>query len=315
MGTAPIACPSLQALMRQPEFRVVAVVTQPDRPRGRDLVPQPSAVKTAAVEALLPVLQPERARSESFVQQLRYFNPALIVVIAYGQILPAAILELASYGCINVHASLLPRYRGAAPIQWALINGDRETGITIMKMDAGLDTGPMLSVEKTPIQSQDNSQTLHDRLAEIGARLLITTLRGYVAGKIAPKVQPAEGIFYARKITKEDGRLDWAHAPTVLHNRVRAFTPWPGAYTFLPGTPRPVLLKIWETKVEVGSGAGVPPGEVLKADRDGILVACHEGALRILSLQKEGSRRLTASEFLAGCPLAPGTRLLQERPA
>src|SRR6266478_2399776 len=175
MGTAELSCASLRALLAAPDFQVVGVVTQPDKPRGRNLKLQPSPVKELAVGHGLPVLQPERARNEEFIQQLRAVGPDLIAVTAYGQILPRSLVELPRFGCLNVHTSLLPKYRGAAPIQWAILNDDKETGVTITKMDAGLDTGPMLSQERTPIVEEDDSQTLHDRLAELGARLLVKT--------------------------------------------------------------------------------------------------------------------------------------------
>jgi methionyl-tRNA formyltransferase len=206
---------------------------------------------------------------------------------------------------VNVHTSLLPKYRGAAPIQWAILNGDAKTGVTIMKMDPGLDTGDILTQEVTPINPSDNAQILHDRLAEMGASLLVRTLPAYVAGAIQPQPQPAEGATYARKITKEDGRLDWAQPAQVLWNRVRAFTPWPGAFTFLANEPRQPLLKIWQAQPEASTTAA-RPGEVLRTDRAGIVVACGRDALRILQLQREGGRRLDAQQFLTGYPLAPG---------
>jgi methionyl-tRNA formyltransferase len=306
MGTAELACASLETLAAQPDFKIIAVVTQPDRPKGRDLKLAPSAVKETALRLGLPVLQPERARHEGFIAELRQLQPDLIVVAAYGQILPQSILDLPRFGCLNVHTSLLPKYRGAAPIQWAILNGDLETGVTIMKMDAGMDTGPILTQHATPIRTDDNSQTLHDRLATMGAELLLTTLRDLIAGKIDPQPQPAEGASHARKITREDGRIDWTKPAGELLNRIRAFTPWPGAFTFMPGTPQPHLLKIRE--VDAAEGAG-QPGEILKADKTGIVVACGDGALRISSLQREGGRRMSAGEFLTGHRLTPGEKL------
>ncbi len=307
MGTAELACASLKALVETPGFQVVAVVTQPDRPKGRDLKLQPSAVKVLALEHHLPVLQPERARNEAFVEELRQLQPDLIVVAAYGQILPKTILELPVHGCLNVHTSLLPKYRGAAPIQWAILDGERETGVTIMKMDAGLDTGDILTQSITPIKAEDNAQTLHDRLAQMGAELLVKTIPDYVRGNIKSTPQPTEGSTYARKITKEDGKLDWSLPARTLWNRVRGFTPWPGAFTHQTVQDKPRLLKIWQ--VEVVEAASGSPGEVLRADRQGILVACGEGALNILSLQKEGGRRLAVQDFLAGNEVKVGERL------
>jgi len=304
MGTAELACASLEALTTDAAFQVVAVVTQPDRPKGRDLKLQPSPVKQLAVKKQLTVLQPARAREAEFIEKLKTFQPDLIVVAAYGQILPPAILELPRFGCVNVHTSLLPKYRGAAPIQWAILNDEAETGVTIMKMDAGLDTGDILSQASTPIAPDDTALTLHDRLAGMGATLLLQTLPKYVAGKIVPRPQPAEGASYARKITKEDGRVDWTQPARTLWNRVRAFTPWPGAYFFQQSVSPPRRLKIWEASVEAQQSG--PPGRTLSADKSGIVVGCGVHALRILSLQREGGRRLTAEEFLAGNALRPG---------
>jgi methionyl-tRNA formyltransferase len=306
MGTAPLACASLQALADGPAFQVVAAVTQPDRPKGRDLKLQPSAVKEFALRLKLPVLQPERAREPGFIEQLGQLAPDLIVVAAYGQILPQAILDLPRFGCLNVHTSLLPKYRGAAPIQWAILNDEPETGVTIMKMDAGLDSGDILTQQKTPIEPQDNSETLHDRLAALGAELLARTIPDFVSGKIAPRPQPAAGASYAAKIKKEDGRLDFNQPARVLWNRVRGLAPWPGGFTFLPAQPQPQLLKIWQAEVAPLSGV---PGEILRADKSGIVVGCGQEALRILLLQREGGRRLTPEQFLAGHPLKPGQRL------
>jgi len=307
MGTAELACASLQALLRDPSFAVTAVVTQPDRPKGRDLKLQPSPVKQVALRAGTEVLQPERARHPALIEELRARQPELIVVAAYGQILPPAILELPRFGCLNVHTSLLPRHRGAAPIQWAILEGDAETGVTIMKMDAGLDTGEMLTKVATPITEADNAQTLHDRLAELGAGLLARTIPEYIAGRVTPQAQISEGATYARKITKEDGRLDWSRPARSLWNRLRAFTPWPGAFTFLPAEPRPRLLKIWAA--EIVAHAAPQTGWVISADKSGVLVGCGENALRVTALQLEGGRRLGAAEFLAGHPLRIGTVL------
>ena len=345
MGTAELSCASLAALAADEKFHVAAVVTQPDRPKGRDLKPQPSPVKSLALRLGLPVLQPERARDEQFITELRALQPDLIVVVAYGQILPPAILDLPRHGCLNVHTSLLPKYRGAAPIQWAIANGDTGTGVTIMKMDAGLDTGPIVSQRRTPIRPEDDSATLHDRLAQLGAELLVQTMPDYVAGKIQPVPQPAAGASHAAKIKKEDGRIDWNRPAREIWNRLRAFTPWPGAFTFLPkameGTPSSVpsfaksqgsdealpskMIKIWKAEViEEVSGRdsalrcpdaaarrphlGQKPGEILSADKTGIVVGCGQDALRIFELQREGGRRMSAPEFLAGHALKVGER-------
>lgn len=306
MGTPELARTSLEALLGGSLWQVVAVVTQPDRPKGRDLHLQPSPVKELAREHNLPVLQPERARDEVFLTQLRSLAPDLITVAAFGQILPPVILDLPRFGCLNVHTSLLPRYRGAAPIQWAILNDEVETGVTIMSMDTGLDTGPIVSQERTQIRSEDNAQTLHDRLARMGASLLVRTLPDYLAGKLKPVPQAPELATHARKIKKQDGQLEWTQAARALWNRVRGLTPWPGGFTFLPATPAPRLLKIWKAQPVEAAG---PPGEILRTGAAGIVVGCGSGALRIDELQLEGGRRLRAGAFLAGHKLTPGQRL------
>jgi methionyl-tRNA formyltransferase len=349
LGTAELSCASLQALAGNPQFQIAAVVTQPDRPKGRALKPQPSPVKSLALKLGLPVLQPERARDEQFIAELRALQPDLIVVVAYGQILPPAILDLPRRGCLNIHTSLLPKYRGAAPIQWAIANGDTETGVTLMRIDAGLDTGDIVAQRRTPIRPEDDSATLHDRLAQLGAELLAQTIPDYVAGKIQPKAQPAEGASYAAKIKKEDGRIDWNQPGRTIWNRLRAFTPWPGGFTFLSktmeGTASSVpsfarsqgsdealpskMIKIWKAEVVEKSGgaacradlsrrsetkAEAPkerrPGEILSADKAGIVVGCGEHALRIFELQREGGRRMSVAEFLAGNPLKAGEKFV-----
>ena len=296
MGSAALACPGLRALSKRFDLR--AVVTQPDRPKGRDLKLTPSPVKACALEAGLPVLQPDRARNEAFIDELRRLDPDLIVVIAYGQILPPSILELPRHGCLNVHTSLLPKYRGAAPIQWAILEDEKETGVTIMKMDAGLDTGDIVAIEKTPIAPEDNAATLHDRLGQMGAELLERTIPDYAAGKIVPHKQPAEGASYARKIRKEDGRVDWNLSSRKIWNMVRAFVPWPVAFTYFVEKEKAVSLKIWAAGEEP-SATGAP-GTVLRADNHGLVVACGTGALRIQTLQLEGGKKLDAQQFIAG---------------
>jgi methionyl-tRNA formyltransferase len=208
---------------------------------------------------------------------------------------------------LNVHTSLLPKYRGAAPIQSAILHDDAETGVTIMQMDAGLDTGPILTQATTPIRPEDDAQTLHDRLAQLGAELLVQTIPDYVAGKIVPRAQPAADVSHTHKIQKAAGQLDWNQPARVLWNRIRAYTPWPGAFTHLPATPQPRLLKIWRAGVVAQTGV---PGTILAATATGIIVACGENALSLSGVQLEGGRRLTAGEFLAGHRLAPGSRCL-----
>lgn len=306
MGTPELAATSLAALLREPALQIVAVVTQPDRPKGRELKLQPSPVKELALLSQLPVLQPVKAREENFISELRALQPDLIAVAAFGQILPKAILDLPRLGCLNVHTSLLPKYRGASPIQSAILNDETETGVTIMKMDVGLDTGDILTQQTTPILPADNAATLHDRLAQIGGELLVATIRDYAAGKISPRPQQHEHATHVTKINKEAGRIDWTQPARVIWNRVRAFTPWPGAYTFLPGTTKPVLLKIWQAEALPQTGA---PGVILHADKTGITIGCGAGTLRVTNLQREGGRRLEVADFLAGNSLPPGTKL------
>ena len=307
MGTAELSCASLEKLAGK--FSVAAVVTQLDKPKGREMKLQFSPVKILAEKLKLPILQPVKARDEKFISELRELKPDLIAVVAYGQILPQSILDLPKFGCVNVHTSLLPKYRGASPIQSAILNGETETGVTVMKMDAGLDTGEIISQARTPILPEDDSQTLHDKLAQLGAELLVETIPDYIVGKIQPKPQSEEGASYAAKIKKEDGKIDWSGPAEKILNRLRAFTPWPGAFTFLKTETKPQLLKIWKMEVvEKSSGAG----EVLSADKTGIVVACGKNALRILELQREGGRRLSTQEFLAGNPLKPGEKFFKD---
>lgn len=299
MGTPDLARTVLAALADDSRFQLLAVVAQPDKPTGRGLQLTPPPVKVEAAVRGLPVLQPLKARDPAFLEQLRALTPDVIAVAAYGQILPQALLDIPRHGCLNVHTSLLPRWRGAAPIQWALADGDAETGVTIMRMEAGLDTGPMISEVRTPISAADTGQSLHDRLAGLGGRLLCDTLPRFVAGELPAWPQPAEGVTYARKITKEDGRLDWNLPSAVLDRRLRAFTPWPGGFAFLPAEPKPKLLKVHRAE-PLALPTPAAPGEVVSADRHEIIVACGEGALRLLEIQPEGGRRMTAEQFLAG---------------
>lgn len=305
MGTPDLASASLRALLAADGLQVVGVVTQPDRPKGRSLKPQPSPVKELALAADVPILQPERAREPGFLEALRDLAPDLIAVAAFGQILPPSLLELPPHGCLNVHTSLLPKYRGASPIQAAILHGEAETGVTIMRMDAGLDTGGIVAQERTLILRQDTAQTLHDRLAEMGARLLVRIIPGYVRGEWTAIPQPLEGASYAPKIKKEDGRLDWRLPAPTLWNRVRGLIPWPGAFTHFSANP-PKLLKIWAAEPRHSSGL---PGAILTSGPTGIVVGCGVGSLNLTELQLEGGRRLEPGPFLAGHPLPPGTRL------
>lgn len=301
MGTPEFACPTLRTLIDRGE-EVIAVVTQPDRPKGRGQKLVPPPVKVIAEEHGIPVLQPQKVRAPEVIEQIRALNPDLIVVVAFGQILPQSLLDIPRHGCINIHASLLPRYRGAAPLNWCLINGETETGITTMLMDAGLDTGDMLVKRAIPIGPDEDASSLHDRLSLLGAETIDETLDRLLAGTLTREKQDDALTCYAPLLKKEDGLVDWTREPQQIKNLVRGFTPWPGAFTSLDGK----TLKLYRVSIADGNGA---PGEVLAAGKDGIIVACGTAGLRIEELQLEGRKRLSASEFLAGYRLEPGTRV------
>ena len=302
MGTAEIACAPLKALNLLPEYEIVGVLTQPDRPRGRSMKVLSSPVKQCAKELGLLVLQPQTLCNDEFLEQILSLRADLIVVSAFGQILPKSVLDLPRHGAVNIHASILPRHRGAAPIQRAILEGDNETGVTLMKMDEGLDTGDIIAVSRTPIQATDNSQILHDRLAELGATLIVRTLPDYIAGKITPNPQNNNLATYAKKITKDDGRIDWSLPAVEIHRRIRAFTPWPGAFTFLP-VEEERLLKVCEAGISESEGSA---GEILSVIGNNLLVACGQKSLTLTELQREGSRRMNVDDFMNGCSLKPG---------
>jgi methionyl-tRNA formyltransferase len=294
MGTAELACPCLEALARLPSHEVVAVVTRLDKPKGRDLKLSPPPVKVTAVKLGLPVLQPVKVRES--VEEIRALQPDLIVVVAYGQILPRAVLDLPPRGCINVHASLLPRWRGAAPIQHAILAGDAETGVTTMFLNEKMDEGDIILQRAEPIRADDTSGVLHDRLAKIGAELLVET----VMLETPPhRSQDHSQATYARKLAKEDGRVDWTKPAVEIERMVRAFNPWPGAHTFAGDLLLKVLCSGFVPDVQA------PPGTVLP----GFVVATGEGGLRILELQPSGKRRMSAAEFLRGRNLEAGAVL------
>jgi methionyl-tRNA formyltransferase len=300
MGTPEFACPTLKTLIERGE-NVVAVVTQPDRPKGRGQQTLPPPVKELAQAHDIPVLQPVKVRHPDAIEEIRALNPDLIVVVAFGQILPKALLDIPAKGCINVHASLLPRYRGAAPLNWCIINGEAETGVTTMLMDVGLDTGDMLLKAATPIDPDEDTSSLHDRLSVIGAELLAQTIDLAAKDMLLPEKQDDALTCYAPMMKKEDGLIDWEKDAAAIKNQVRGMTPWPGAFTYLDDK----LVKVY--RVQAGSGSGAP-GTVLSAGRDGIEVACGTGSLILHELQLEGKKRLPAQEFLAGCKLQCGTQ-------
>ncbi|MDP2811869.1 MAG: methionyl-tRNA formyltransferase [Rhodocyclaceae bacterium] len=296
-GTPEFARAALAAIL-DAGFEVPLVLTQPDRPAGRGQKLQASPVKQFALAHGIPVHQPDRLKDPSTHAPLVAAAPDVMVVAAYGLILPQAVLDIPRLGCINIHASLLPRWRGAAPIQRAIEAGDAETGITVMRMEAGLDTGPMLMKEAVKVSAGETAATLHDSLAALGARMIVDALRNL--GRLAPAAQPEEGVTTARKIEKSESALDWRRPAAELERKIRAFDPFPGCTAVLDG----LTFKIWRTTLAEGAGE---PGMVLRAgegDEGGIVVACGEGALRITELQKPGGRRMPAADFLKGCAVA-----------
>jgi methionyl-tRNA formyltransferase len=311
MGTPEFAVPSLRALLTaDPEAvgRVVGVVTQPDRPKGRghDLAPPP--IKVLAREAGLPLLQPSKMKEPGFLEGLRSWKPDLIAVTAFGRILPPSVLDLPPLGCVNVHGSLLPKYRGAAPIQWAIINGETETGITTMLMDPGMDTGPMLLRETVPILPTDTAGDLAARLAPVGGRLLVETIVGLKNGTLRPVPQDHAAATLAPLLKKEDGLLQWEEEGTALVNRIRGLTPWPGAYTY-HGEER---WQIWRAQAAPVGCAEALPGTILEVTKETIRVATGRGSLLIQELQPASGKRLPVRYFLAGHPVVAGTRLTSQ---
>ena len=291
-GTPDFAVPSLRAAARHNE--VVAVYTQPDRPAGRGRGQAASPVKREAVARGIPVMQPETLRGSQAQQDLRDLAPDLVVVVAYGLILPRRVLEIPTHGCWNVHASLLPRWRGAAPIQRAIQAGDAETGVCLMRMEAGLDTGPVLLEQATPIGPDETGGQLHDRLAEMGAQVLEDGLGLLRAGLLpVPWIQPEEGVTYAHKLDKAEARLDWSRPAIELARTVRAFNPWPVAEAMVAGE----RLRI-HGAIAVDTGHAAAPGTLLAAGREGIDIACGDGALRLRVVQREGGRAITAADWL-----------------
>ena len=289
-GTPEFAASALQALI-DAGHDIALVLTQPDRPAGRGMKLKASPVKTLALAHGLPVSQPLTLKTAEAQAEIAAVGAEVMVVAAYGLILPKAVLEMPTRGCLNIHASLLPRWRGAAPIHRAIEAGDAETGVTIMQMDVGLDTGDMLLTVREPIHADDSTGSLHDRLAAQGAQAMVAALAQLDA--LSPQPQPAEGVTYAEKIGKAEAQLDWSLPAEVLHRKIRAFNPFPGASTLAGGE----ALKIWQAQLADGAGA---PGEVLTADADGVRIVCGSGALLATQLQAAGGKRLAAREFLAG---------------
>lgn len=308
-GTPEFAAAALGAL-HEAGFDIPLVLTQPDRPAGRGMHLHPSPVKQFALTHGMVVAQPVSLKLDGkYPDEARQAEALLratpcdaMVVAAYGLILPRWVLDMPKLGCINIHASLLPRWRGAAPIHRAIEAGDAETGITIMQMDEGLDTGPMLAMERIAIQNNDTTGSLHDKLAAMGGRMIVETLRRLQQGSAVPVPQPEEGVTYAAKIAKEEAAIDFGQPAREVANRIRAFNPFPGAFAVFNEVP----IKIWRAE-PVGMSTPAAPGEVLAADGEhGVSVACGEGVIRLMELQKPGGKRLAASEFLKGFPIVGG---------
>lgn len=308
MGTPDFAVGTLRALADS-EHEVVGVVTQPDKPKGRGKTLLPTPVKEEALKHGFLVYQPLKVGTPEFIEVLQSLHPDVIVVVAFGQLIPSEILNLPPYGCMNVHASLLPKYRGAAPIQWAVIDGEKESGVTIMRMDEGLDTGDMVAKAVVPITQEETGGSLFDKLSEVGAQLLVDTLPAIVGGSAHYEKQPKESpTKYAAMLDKRMGLVDWQEDANKLECLIRGLNPWPSAYTYIKGKS----LKIWKaTAVELTGQE--EPGTVISADKKGLVVACGKGALCITRLQLEGKRQMDTDAFLRGYAIEAGTRLSMNR--
>jgi methionyl-tRNA formyltransferase len=316
-GTPQFAVPTLKHLLTQPEFEITAVITQPDRPSGRGMQLTFSPVKEAALAAGVPVHQPQKMRAPESRELLQQLAPEVIVIIAYGQIIPGALLPIPKYGWINLHASLLPKYRGAAPINWAIANGETQTGLTTMRIDAGMDTGNMLLQQRLAIGPNETTPELAARMAKAGAPLMLATLRGLEQGTLVPQPQQHDEATYAPLLKKEDGRIDWKRPATEIYNRMRGFTPWPGAYTTLHGrvchiVGEPVSKEVTGTTSSSDGGpaerAAAAPGTVRRTKRE-LFVACGGATeLYVLSVKREGGKLVDAAEFSSAVQLTEGER-------
>jgi methionyl-tRNA formyltransferase len=303
MGTPSFAVPTLQAI-HESEHELIGVVTQPDRPRGRGRKVRISPVKELAMALRLPVIQPHTTKDNAFIGEVRRMSPDLIVVAAYGRILTRDLLNIPPLGCINIHASLLPKYRGAAPIQWAIVNGERKTGVTIMKMDEGMDTGDILMVQEVEIRDEDTAQSLHDRLARVGAGLIVKAMDGLEKKTLQSIPQNHRQASYAPQLGKEDGLIDWSLEARAILNRIRGFNPWPGAFTYLKGS----RLKIFNGEV-IHEEAREEPGTVVQSGPKGVKVTTGKGSLLIKEVQLEGRKRMPMGEFIIGNEIRPGTKM------
>ena len=305
MGTPDYAAEALRALIRA-GHEITAVVTQPDKPKGRSGEPVPSPVKVCASEHGIPVMQPKRIRTPEATEELRKYPADVYVVAAFGQILTQEILDMPPYGCLNIHASLLPKYRGASPIQHVIIEGEEKTGITVMQMDAGIDTGDMLYKKEIPIGAEDNYETLHDKLTILGGEAIVEAIELLEQGKLVPEKQEDSDSCYAPKIAKEMGRIEFSRSAAEIDRLIRGMTPWPSAYTGYKGKQ----LKIWKAvPLETYDNKGRPGGEILEVSKNSVIVAAGKGAVEILELQLEGKKRMTTHDFLLGVKMLPGEML------
>ena len=303
MGTPEIAAVTLKELLQGPD-PVVGVVTQPDRPAGRGQKTISSPVRGVAESHGVPVIAPEKIRDPGFLATLNDWNPQIIVVVAFGRILPATILDLAPHGCVNVHYSLLPKYRGAAPAAWTIINGEEKGGVTTMRLEQKMDAGPIYLQEETAVPPDETTASLQDKLTPVGARLLLETIRRLKHGTLAPRTQDEAKATFAPMIKKEDGLIDWSRSAAEIERRVRGFTPWPSAYTHLRGK----LMKVHRAKVIATTERG-NPGEIIRADGNGFWVATGSGALSLEEVQLENRKRLLGVEFLKKARIGKGERL------
>lgn len=302
MGTPDFAVEPLEAIIKA-GYEVAAVVTQPDKQKGRGKEVKMTPVKECALRHGIPVFQPVKIKEPEAVAELEKYQADLFVVAAFGQLLSEEILNMPEYGCINIHASLLPAYRGAAPIQWAVLNGEKESGVTIMQMDKGLDTGDMLLKRSVELSPKETGDSLHDKLMRLGAELIVEALPKLEKGELVPEKQKDELSSYAKKLTKAMGQIDWSKDAVSLERWIRGLNSWPSAYTFFGGK----TLKIWEAQVAEENGAQkAEPGQVVSVSKEGFTVACGQGALQILSLQLEGKKRVLTREFLLGYQVEPG---------
>lgn len=302
MGTPDFAVPTLEALI-QSKHEVIAVITQPDKPKGRGKAMQFPPVKEKALEYGIPVYQPVKVREPSFIEQMKGWEPDAIIVAAFGQILPKTVLDLPRYGCINVHASLLPKYRGAAPIQWAIINGEKETGITTMFMDIGLDTGDMLKKAVVPIEEKETGESLHDKLAALGGPLILETLEELENGTAVRTKQDDAQSCYAKMLTKSLGDIDWSQSAVQIERLIRGLNAWPSAYTKWEDK----TLKIWAAEVMDGDKEGAAAGEVVERQKKALIVQTGEGRLSLKEVQLQGKKRMEIDVFLRGYPIMEGT--------